>query len=254
MILPERNHYGNCPEGAEEIQALLSSLRAAFAASPSPSGPMPETLALTPEVQQTWQHLQKIVPSESREAADIACLLAYYGIDYNRNVRRLLRPYTLQRSERIGHKEPTREYADEQEGNCLPGHLARIYDRWRDPTVLRWLLGSHLPDMEGRAEEHQALIDLWDDHWIALLQAASQSAGRRSRLASALLYACHMAEEPLIWRAYARHLQRALYSRDLPLRKTALKLLAHLRRRYPLRSDAALTCTRRKRNYDFAER
>lgn len=240
MKLPGRDTYQILQDVEQDLQIVLGSLRDAFSASPVPFSPLPMKRRLSIEEQESWQRLQEVLPGESIGYADITCLLAYFGIDAIRNIRRLMRSYTLPcraGSAPLADGCPELERGD---GSYVPGHLARIYDRWGDSFVLEWLLGVNLPGRAARAERQQALICLWDDHRDELLRTAAISAAHQARLADALLTTCRMLDEPLVWRAYARHLRQALYSRDRAVRGSALRLLAHLRKHSDIRADEAL--------------
>jgi hypothetical protein len=198
---------------AGKLDDLVRTLRVAFAASPLPQCPLASQGRLSAEQEANWRRLQDSVPAESIAAMDIACLLAYLGVDYTGNSNRVLsacRP-SVDIRQGAGH------------ANCVfaSGHLARLYDRWHDSTILAALLDAEL-DRRARSE---ALLALWDAHWPALLRAASQSELRCRRIAQALR--CVGAQFPghAIVRAYMKNVRCSARSHDPVLRAASLKIL-----------------------------
>jgi hypothetical protein len=190
---------------------------------------LPGAVTLPTRDREAWQSIQLALRPGTLADADTACLLALFGVDYSRNTRRVLRSWTLRGGRGIG----INEVQACQEEHCVLervfGHAARLYHRWRDPAVLTWMVAGRLVDSDLRKAENEALLSLWDDHWAEILRAAH---GRGvHRVADALGYAHPLVPEPLVWRAYLRHLHAASDGDEARLRTTAIEILTKLKMR-----------------------
>ncbi len=121
--------------------------------------------------------------------ADLSFVQAYYGLDYARNLTRLMRPYRLWRND---VEEWVRQYPAEQTSDTFDGlemisiALNYLYLKHHDSASLGAWLDMKL---DGASAEVSAdtLGELWSRHSRDLLKAATSKARQRN-LASALNY------------------------------------------------------------------
>ncbi len=62
-----------------------------------------------------WQRLQKQVSVNSKAYAELSFILAYYGVDYEANLRRIMRPYRFWQ-QNSGRGKDYRKYTKEYPG------------------------------------------------------------------------------------------------------------------------------------------
>ncbi len=178
-----------------------------------------------------WERWQPHLQEDTIAYFDLSCLLAYYAVDYEVNVRRL-----LQARHPLCHSAvslTTREV--HERSGCLPGYLSVVYRRQRDLALLHALLELRMPSFRLRRTHWEAIAGLWDRHRVALLRAATISPAAQQTLLDTFVHVCRTVGEPTLWRAYCRHLQSATYLRDRQITRTALCLTTLLRqaeRRY----------------------
>jgi hypothetical protein len=144
----------------------------------------------------TWQRLQKQRPPNSRAYAETSFALAYYGIDYPANLRRVLRPYTVwYKDSRSNFKsnEYTKEYPpagsddnDLNEWDNVSDALNLLYLKHHNLKSLGAWLDLKL-DGAPSEESDGELSDLWERHSIDMLHAAYEHRQRIANLAEALL-------------------------------------------------------------------
>jgi hypothetical protein len=140
-----------------------------------------------------WQRLQRLVAPDRRDYADVTLMLAYYGVEYDTNERRLLRPYyawkRFQKSVRTssGGDVLPRSNSDASAADPVdvPGELALLYRKHHDRRSLGDLLSL---ETDGSIAEAQAdvLQYLWDERPVTLLRAAYGSSTRLHVLADML--------------------------------------------------------------------
>jgi hypothetical protein len=167
-------------------RAALAALRRAVASVESHECPRQDDLKrferLAPRSHiPTWRRLQQRIPSTRSGSADLAFGLAYHGVDYDRNLQRLLLPY------RRWHRDSGSE-DDAKVVEDLPIDLAILYRKHHDPQSLGELLALQL---DGGLAESQAsiLADLWSEHPAMLLRLAVDSAVRLNNIVGMLYYA-----------------------------------------------------------------
>lgn len=216
--------------GTDDIAAAFAELRALFACASGGDDPVRRAGKMTDAEREAWTCLQAYAAPGSVADADIACLLASADVNYSDNLHRLLRSRTI---ECEAHVRDTPMTVPVDNSLCrISEHAARLYDSRRDPDVLGWLL-----DQEPRGEDEQnarddALIDLWDRHWSALLRTSSGRRGRCRRISDALSAALGIAPHASVWHGYLRHLRACVTGRDPAMRSAALDVLRLLRQRH----------------------
>ena len=215
--------------GHPGIAEALLRLGRLFDSAPLPENPFSDVRTLTGNEREFWQSLQLTLCPGSCADVDVACLLAYFGLDYRRNVRRVLRGCTLHRGQRVAARGARLPEEPRAVLLRVPGHIARLYHRWRDSYLLIWILACWSCSPDRRQTEHEALLSLWDDHWIEILLEAGCAGG--ARVADTLSYARPLVPEPLIWESYLHHLYAAVDSGDARLRNTAMEILSQLKMR-----------------------
>ena len=210
-----REHKLNKPDrSTNESDGMPRTLRIAFAAAPAPHSPLMSHGGLDAEQEAKWRCAQRAAPQGSVAAIDIACLLAYHGVESAMNTERVLS--ASRRSD---------DASRSIEPGCrtiAAGHLARLYDRRHGASVLVGLLDGELDEKARR----EALAALWDRHWPALLRASSESEQRRRRVAQALQYVRELFPGDGVFRPYLRYLKRGMLSRDRRLRLTSAQIMA----------------------------
>jgi hypothetical protein len=139
------------------------------------------------------------------------------------------------------------DYGGEHESRSRPASTAHAKDaageaerapkRREGVTIRNWeavrierLLADRSIGRRKRAARFEALLDLWDTHWEAILRATFGRARRTRRIAGALSYAMRAQAYPFVWRAYIRRLHQAATGRDRELRMAALRILILLQR------------------------
>jgi len=213
--------------GRPGITEALLWLGRLFDSAPLPESPFSDIRTLTGDEREFWQSMQATLCPGSPADIDVACLLAHFGLDYRRNARRVLRGYTMHGGRRVAQRGARLPVESRAVLLNVPAHTARLYHRWRDSNLLDWLLACRSCSLDLRRAEHEALLSLWDDHWVEILLAAS-CAGREC-IADALAYARPLVPEPLVWKAYLHHLHAAADSGNERLRNTALEILSQLK-------------------------
>jgi hypothetical protein len=114
----------------------------------------------------TWQKLQQQIHYPQSGALDLAFVLAYYGVDYRRNLQRLLLPDQLWQRGKASMPE------------SLSDDLKILHDRHHDTASLGALLDLVLDG--GPAEGQEDIIArLWQRQPVTLLRLA---AGSKTRL------------------------------------------------------------------------
>lgn len=139
-----------------------------------------------------WQRLQKQVPANSKHYAELSFMLAYYGVDYKANLRRIIRPYQLSKQsyERVKKEYPDTEFWD------IPWTgwgqtwwpLNLLYLKHHDLTSLGFWLDQKLDGAPAEWNDDE-LGGLWDRHRTEMLRASSGSDIRLNNLAGSLTYA-----------------------------------------------------------------
>jgi hypothetical protein len=115
-----------------------------------------------------WQRLQRRIHYPQSGALDLAFVLAYYGVDYRRNLQRLLLPDQLwQRGKALMPES-------------LTGDLVILHDKHHDTASLGALLDLSL-DGDPAEEQEAAIYELWQRQPVTLLRVAARS---RARLGS----------------------------------------------------------------------
>ena len=223
-----------CSLRSRETEAVLNGLHAAFEASPVPACPMRGVLELSAEEREAWQVLQSRAAIGSVAEAEISCLLAYFGVNVRENTARLLRTWSADLKVDVNVPRDKRDSA----ASSAAGHLARLYDRWRDPHVLERLIDRQPPGGVENGPSGAALLALWDSHWETLLRVADGSPRRVRRLADALLDAWRADPRAFFWRFYMRHLRLAVTGRDDGIRRASLAILTLLRFQHPPKPGA----------------
>ena len=185
---------------------------------------------MTAKEREKWLSLQEAMPLGSTGDLDIAFLLAREGVDYDRNITTLM--HGSGRGDPSVHAPSIRvPYACSDDG-CWhkAGHVARLYHRLRDPTLLEWLLDPSPLAETDRQARTAALLELWDAHWLGMLYAAAENPDRCTRIADMLLFALRRhAGSADLWTPYVCQLNEAANG-DVPeLKSASLALLRQLR-------------------------
>jgi hypothetical protein len=143
-----------------------------------------------------WQRLQRQIPVPRPGSADLAFVLAYYGVEYAQNLDRLQQPY--RRWRRLCTRLRCRVSAHDQGViETLPGDLEILYGKHRDAVSLGALLDLQLDlasteagtDGSAAGAQMAALHRVWINHAPAMLWAASAAPGRLQNLAWSLALA-----------------------------------------------------------------
>ncbi len=230
----DKHRGGGEQSNFDETERAYFGLRQAFEACTALGNPA-RARAISSKECEAWQFLQARTPMGSIEDGDIACLLAHVGVDYAQNVRRLLCGRMLSG---ISDQPDSLRAADAS--RHISGHVARLYHRWGDRDLLNWLLDTSPHGQTERSAQFHALLALWDLHWTTLLRSSAGNPKRCRRVSDTLDYALKGCSDPLPWRAYLGQLRQAVTGRDLALRRAALAVLMHLRRRHtPIRVSGA---------------
>jgi hypothetical protein len=138
-----------------------------------------------------WQQLQNSPNLSKATTADLAFALAYYGIDYDRNLRRVLKPYTVWRQVYTNYRPGTADDIKDYTGltdavEAVPGRLAILFAKRRDSKSIRYLLDMQTDGAVAEAHT-SAISQLWNDgHELALLRAACTSKTPLDNLAQVL--------------------------------------------------------------------
>jgi hypothetical protein len=137
----------------------------------------------------TWLRLQRRIPPPRTGSADLAFVLAYYGVDYPRNLQRLLLPYhRWRRAASAGAPMPSAHEAAVVKN--LAEDLIILYRKHHDARSLGALLDLQFGGAPDAAElnARKALYfqQLWSGHEQVVLRAASRSPVRLGNVAKML--------------------------------------------------------------------
>lgn len=164
--------------------------------------------------------LQASVRPNSQAYAELAFVQAYWGVDYDANLQRLLRPY------RLWTRDTARWSREYPSLNALDSSLTELYGIFHALNYLYlkhhdlkslglWLdLRLDGAPSEGNADELGAL---WQRHSSDMLRAAAFSPRRLENLADALEFSWMTTGEP----AQDRRLRREFIRSLLPLTRSA---------------------------------
>lgn len=175
-----------------------------------------------------WERLVHQVPVNSEDYPALSFALAYYRVDYNRNLQRLLRPNRLWLH---NTKQWAKEYPEAGPSDLLtdlafvPFSLEMLYRKHHDLATLRVWLG--LP-VDGYVAEGSAdsLGKLWKGHKSQMLRAAYGSQKRMNNLADALIYNFLPDEDSAKeWHALRTTLRRYGHSQDHAVALAARQLI-----------------------------
>jgi hypothetical protein len=177
-----------------------------------------------------WQHLQEVTAPDTLAYTDLCCLLAYYGIDYIDNLYRLFQSFRLVswQPERYPWLFLPKLYSVDLK--YLPGYLALLYRKHRDPGLLGTLLELSPEEEEAREAQLGSIAALWDRFPASLLFAASSSPQQFHNLVAAMVYVATTVAEMPVWQSYYATLQRTVYLREWRVTQTARRLMAVLKR------------------------
>jgi hypothetical protein len=186
-----------------------------------------------------WRRLQKELPTNSKYYANVTFILAYYGVDYERNLERLLKPYRDWRNQyrkppsRSDGNVATSEAYDENSVDVedIPPKLALLYQKHHDARSVGYLLDMRTDGALAEAQA-DALEHLWPENKATLLRSAFGSATRLHNLADML--AMQSETKPEL-RAEIREVQRLRRHPDRRVSSAAQKLASLLSA--DLRSD-----------------
>jgi hypothetical protein len=162
----------------------------------------------------TWQRLQRRLRYPQAGTLDLAFVLAYYGIDYRQNLRRLVLPAKLWQS----GKAPMPEY--------LTDDLVILHEKHHDTASLAALLDLALDG--GPAEGQEAAIYAqWQRQPATLLRLAVGSETRLRNLADMVQME---GDDPQVRKQLFAELRRLGRHRDRRVAKAAQSLLAMAKR------------------------
>jgi hypothetical protein len=165
-----------------------------------------------------WRRLQRQIPATQSGSADLAFVLAYYGVDCEQNLQRLLLPYWRWRR-RVSSSH------DRLVLDGLPHDLALLYQRHRDARSLDALVDMDL-DGDYAEAQHGAFDDVWTRLPAITLRLASGSSKRLERI-EWLFYLSTMdaleSEETVL-----APLRRFSHHSDPSVRRAAAKILSFL--------------------------
>jgi hypothetical protein len=142
-----------------------------------------------------WKRLQKQSPPKSRTYAETSFAFAYYGVDYDANLRRMLRPYTMwHKSNNSQVQEYFRQYPKNDSNYNDLNHWGNIsealnllYLKHHDLKSLGAWLDLKLDAHPGE-ESADELASLWKRHKVDMLHAAYGHPKRIDNLAEALWF------------------------------------------------------------------
>ena len=138
---------------------------------------------------QRCRMLQSRVPANSATYVELGFVQAYYGLDYDANLRRVLRPYHLWRTD-INRWKKEYAHADPNswaELDSVPDILNFLYLRHHDLRSLGAWLDLGLDG--GPAEiNDDTLGELWTRHKRAMLLACDGHPNRIANLAGSLMF------------------------------------------------------------------
>lgn len=181
--------------------------------------------------------LQSSVRPNSQAYAELAFIQAYWGVDYETNLQRLLRPYRLWTHDiNRWEREYPRFGASDRSLTELSGvfhALNFLYLKHHELKSLGLWLDLRLDG--GWAEESDDdLGELWQRHSTDMLRAAAHSPRRLENLAKALEYSRmssgDAAQERRLRREFLRSLQPLTQSTDVRVARTASRLRILLRK------------------------
>lgn len=144
----------------------------------------------------TWQRLQKRVKPNNRTYVETAFALAYYGVDYDANLRRVQRPYLVwladadgRTADRYGKEYPNDSLADNNLNSWGGTSFALnlLYLKQHDLKSLGAWLDLKL-DGAPSEENDDSLMELWQRHSLDMLHAAYGHPRRVETLAEMLWY------------------------------------------------------------------
>lgn len=210
-------------------QTVMAALRHAVAEIEKVEYPRQRDLErferLAPKSQvAVWRRLQQRMLPTQAGSLDLAFALAYYRVDYGRNLHRLLLPYRHWRLAYVGRRQPVGEH-EEDAVEDLPTDLEALYLKHHDPQSLAVLLDLQL---DGAPAEGEASVlgDLWTRRATAMLRLASGSAVRVSNIEDMLEYV-----NDLNLKAAAEQVQPFARHPDPLVAKAAREVLRLLRQR-----------------------
>jgi hypothetical protein len=205
-------------------QSALSDLRAAVDGLERGNQGTAAFERLTPPTQiATWKRLQREIRYPIAGSQDLAFALAYYHVDFSRNIQRLLLP--VRRKEQGRPVKPSIL-------ESLPLDLEILYERHPDAQILNALLDPRITrncdaDARDPGPVTEALNNLWLSDPAALLRAASGSGPRIKTLADAI--DCDYGDKDPAHRRDAATLRGLSGQRDARVAAAARQLLAALR-------------------------
>lgn len=144
---------------------------------------------LPPSQIPVWQRLQQQTPANSKHYAELSFILAYYGVDYEANLKRVTRPYQFYSR---GYNYFKREYRGDWETEWT-GYgetwfaLNLLYLKQHDVQPLRLWLEQRLDGCPAEGSDDE-LGELWKRHQSDMLRAAYGSEVRLNNLAEALAF------------------------------------------------------------------
>lgn len=194
---------------------------------------------LKPSEVTTWQRLLQRVPAYSENYAALSFALAYYGVDYDQNIRRLLRPYRMWQGD---VKRWGKEYFDLQPRESIIDRdslvdldfvwfsMNLLYLKHHDLKSLRTWLDVEL---DGHWAEgcDESLGDLWKRHERDMLRAAAGSPDRLSHLAEALAFSYfpeNTDAERIAYRSMIAELRHRTHDRQPQVALAARRLVPEL--------------------------
>lgn len=134
----------------------------------------------------TWRRLQQRTPTPQPGSADLAFVLAYYGVDYAHNLQRLLLPY--RRWKRVQANLGTPSAHEAAVVQNLPEDLMILFSKHHDRASLGALLDLQLggagEDTFTRAAIH--FQQLWSRSPATILRVAAGSPTRLGSVAKLL--------------------------------------------------------------------
>lgn len=161
----------------------------------------------------TWRRLQSRLAPNERGYPSVAFALAFYQVDYARNIERLLAQYRIARRAYDADQEPALppRYGEAEE--LLPNDLYILFERFHDPVSLGRLMDLRT---DGAMAENQSwwLHDIWTSRPTATLLAANKSPVRLERLADTINYEANPAYAADKFRHDHATLARLMRSRD----------------------------------------
>jgi len=155
---------------------------------------------------------------------DLCCILAWYDVDFQANVDRLLVPYKIysQNTKKYGALYNTSDHKADL--RFLPYYLVFLYHKKHSMFLLNKLLSLNMKiGVMGEAYDN-AVGKLWNEDSSSILRAIAHSSRNRNNVAESLNFCAEEAQTSKALKHYLTQLDQASHSQDNDIAQSAKKL------------------------------